>query len=139
MYHRIYHNNTKANAVLFEGDQLLISSKIKEMFKTTTQGFWYDFSDFSTMYQDAAGTIPVTGVGQPIGLILDKSKELLIGGELWQDSSVSTTGESSKVSTGVYRIYSSSGAYSSVQMSGLIAGSLYKLNLNIFVIMHFLY
>lgn len=37
------------------------------------QGVWYDPSDFSTMFQDAAGTIPVTAAGQPVGRILDKS------------------------------------------------------------------
>lgn len=36
-------------------------------------GAWYDPSDFSTMFQDAAGTAPVTAVGQPVGLMLDKS------------------------------------------------------------------
>ena len=36
-------------------------------------GAWYDPSDFSTMFQDAAGTTPVTAVGQPVGRILDKS------------------------------------------------------------------
>lgn len=37
-------------------------------------GVWFDASDLSTMYQDSAGTIPVTGVGQPVGLWLDKSQ-----------------------------------------------------------------
>lgn len=36
-------------------------------------GCWLDPSDMSTMYQDAAGTIPVTAVEQPVGKILDKS------------------------------------------------------------------
>ena len=36
-------------------------------------GAWYDPSDFSTMFQDAAGTTLVTAVGQPVGRILDKS------------------------------------------------------------------
>ena len=36
-------------------------------------GAWYDPSDFSTMFQDAAGTTPVTATGQPVGRILDKS------------------------------------------------------------------
>lgn len=40
---------------------------------STTDGVWYDPSDMSTMFQDAAGTIPVTSVGQPVGKILDKS------------------------------------------------------------------
>lgn len=44
------------------------------MFGSGEQGVWYDPSDKSTMFQDAAGTIPVTAVGQPVGLMLDKSK-----------------------------------------------------------------
>ena len=36
-------------------------------------GAWFDPSDMSTMYQDAAGTIPVTAVEQPVGKMLDKS------------------------------------------------------------------
>ena len=36
-------------------------------------GCWFDPSDMSTLYQDAAGTIPVTAIGQPVGKILDIS------------------------------------------------------------------
>ena len=36
-------------------------------------GAWFDPEDMSTMFQDAAGTIPVTAVEQPVGKILDKS------------------------------------------------------------------
>jgi len=43
------------------------------LFAAGEQGFWYDPSDFSTMFQDSAGSIPATAVGQPVGLILDKS------------------------------------------------------------------
>lgn len=39
----------------------------------TAQGAWYDPSDFSTLFQDSAGTVPVTAVGQPVGLQRDKS------------------------------------------------------------------
>lgn len=39
----------------------------------TAQGAWYDVSDFRTLFQDSSGTVPVTGVGQPVGLHLDKS------------------------------------------------------------------
>lgn len=46
---------------------------IKSLFTNNEQGFAFDFNDLSTMYQDAAGTIPVTGVGQPVGKVLDKS------------------------------------------------------------------
>lgn len=43
------------------------------LFLASEQGAWYDPSDMSTMFQDAAGTTPVTAVEQPVGLILDKS------------------------------------------------------------------
>ena len=36
-------------------------------------GAWYDPSDLSTMFQDTAGTIPVTTVGQSVSLLKDKS------------------------------------------------------------------
>lgn len=43
------------------------------LFSGGTTGAWYDPSDFSTMFQDSAGTTPVTGANQPVGLITDKS------------------------------------------------------------------
>lgn len=50
-----------------------LTQLIKSLFSDGEQGFFYDPNDLSTMYQDAAGTIPVTAVGQPVGLIRDKS------------------------------------------------------------------
>ena len=47
--------------------------KPSSLFTTGVNGAWYDPSDFSTMFQDGAGTVPVTAVGQPVGRILDKS------------------------------------------------------------------
>ena len=44
------------------------------LFGAGEQGVWYDPSDLTTLFQDAAGTTPVTAVGQPVGLILDKSR-----------------------------------------------------------------
>jgi hypothetical protein len=43
------------------------------LFSAGEQGAWYDPSDFTTMFQDSAGTTPVTAVEQPVGRILDKS------------------------------------------------------------------
>jgi hypothetical protein len=42
------------------------------------------------MFQDSAGTTPVTAVEQPVGLILDKSKGLAIGSELVANGNFST-------------------------------------------------
>jgi hypothetical protein len=43
------------------------------LFASGAQGAWYDPADFSTLYQDSAGTTPVTATGQPVGKIVDKS------------------------------------------------------------------
>ena len=43
------------------------------LFTGSTTGVWYDPSDFTTLFQDAAGTTPVTAVEQPVGLMKDKS------------------------------------------------------------------
>ena len=43
------------------------------LFAGGTEGAWYDPSDLSTLFQDSAGTTPVTVAGQPVGLMLDKS------------------------------------------------------------------
>ena len=57
-------------------------------------GAWYDPSDLTTLFQDSAGTTPVTAVEQPVGLMLDKSKGLALGAELVTngDFSNGTTG-----------------------------------------------
>jgi hypothetical protein len=52
------------------------------LFSNGEQGAWYDPSDFSTLFTDSAGTTPVTGVEQFVGLMLDKSKGLVLGSEL---------------------------------------------------------
>jgi hypothetical protein len=43
------------------------------LFADGSQGVWYDPSDLSTLFQDAAGTTPVTAVEQPVRVMLDKS------------------------------------------------------------------
>ena len=64
------------------------------LFASGEQGAWYDPSDLSTMFQDTAGTTPVTATGQTVGLLLDKSKGLVLGPELVTngDFSAGTTG-----------------------------------------------
>lgn len=54
---------------------------IKNLFANGEQGFAYDPNDLTTMFQNAGGTNPVTGAGQPVGLMLDKSKGLSLGFE----------------------------------------------------------
>lgn len=56
-----------------------LAGQIMALFASGEEGAWYDPSDLSTLYQDAAGTIPVTAVGQAVGRMLDKSKGLARG------------------------------------------------------------
>lgn len=43
-----------------------------DLFALTQPGIFLDGSDNSVMWQDAAGTTPVTALGQSVGLVLDK-------------------------------------------------------------------
>jgi hypothetical protein len=43
------------------------------MYAAGEQGAWFDPSDLTTLFQDSAGTVPVTNTAQPVGLMLDKS------------------------------------------------------------------
>jgi hypothetical protein len=52
------------------------------LFASSNPGVWYDPSDLTTMFQDTAGTTPVTTPGQTVALALDKSKGLTLGPEL---------------------------------------------------------
>jgi hypothetical protein len=47
----------------------------RDLFRMSEQGWLYDatISDLSGLFQDSAGTIPVTAVEQPVGLMLDLS------------------------------------------------------------------
>ena len=54
----------RASAYIWDPDALFTSGE---------QGVFFDSSDLSTMFQDRAGTTPVTADGQTVGKILDKS------------------------------------------------------------------
>lgn len=60
-------------ATVIGGNTPTFDQQILKLFTNGEQGFFYDPNDLSTMYQDSAGTVPVTGVGQAVGLIRDKS------------------------------------------------------------------
>ena len=80
------------------------------LFASSEVGAWYDPSDLTTMFQDSAGTTPVTADGQPVGLILDKSKGLALGSEHVVTPLVGTaSGEWTIDSNSVKRNGSSSG------------------------------
>lgn len=63
------------------------------LFAAGEVGVWYDPSDLSTLFQDSAGTTPVTALGQPVGLMLDKSNGLAREGELIIDGGFDDPGK----------------------------------------------
>jgi hypothetical protein len=58
--------------IISKGLTLANTFSLRSALFAGTQGVWYDPSDLSTVFQDAAGTIPGV-VDQPVGLILDTS------------------------------------------------------------------
>jgi len=52
----------------------------------------WDMGDTATLFQDAAGTAPVTAVTQTIGMVLDKSQGLVLGPELVTNGNFSSGG-----------------------------------------------
>lgn len=61
-------------ATVVGGTRPSFETVVKKLFANSEQGFFYDPSDLSTMYQDSTGTTPVTAVGQRVGLMKDKSE-----------------------------------------------------------------
>ena len=70
-------NETQVRAYNFK-------SSIASLFSSSEKGFAYDFSDLSTMFQDTAGTTPVTAVDQLVARVDDLSGN---GNHLIQSSS----------------------------------------------------
>lgn len=108
------------------------------LFLSGKQGAWYDPSDLSTLFQDAAGTIPVTGMEQPVGLMLDKRLGLVRGPELAPDPSFDTgtgwllaqpSSGSTVISGGALRITTTDGSYAAATRIGaanIMAGKYYE-------------
>ena len=108
------------------------------LFSSGEQGVWYDPSSINTLYQDSQGVTPVTAVGQPVGLMLDKSEGLAQGAEEITNGDFSngltgwvTTGDVSIVSGSAHLANTSTyGAQAFQGVSGLTVGKFYKLTLD---------
>jgi len=118
---------------------LTLNQIIKSLFANNEQGFAYDPNDLSTMYQDAAGTVPVTGVGQAVGLMLDKSKGLTLSSELVLNGDFSS-GATSWITSGTVTISGGVVNFNNAESGALvlqanptnfIVGQLYKVTYTI--------
>lgn len=108
---------------------------ISQLFANSKQGFTQTPSDLSTLYQDAAGTTPVTAAGQPLGLVLDKSKGVLLGSELtptaqtvigWSTNNVTLSSDGTNLTLTTTAI----GSPSARLAIPTVVGRLYKFTIN---------
>lgn len=72
-------------ATVIGGNTPTFDQQIQRLFANGEQGFYQDPYDLGVMYQDSTGTTAVNASGQPLGLMLDKSKGLTYGEELLTD------------------------------------------------------
>ena len=112
-----------------------IPSLMRKLFANNEQGFAYDPNDLSTMYQNAAGTIPVTTAGQPAGLMLDKSKgllgiEKLVNPDFGSDTAWSKR-ETVTITNGNAILKNASGNPILSQNVGLTAGKWYEVTVDV--------
>lgn len=109
------------------------------LFASGEQGVWYDPSDFSTMFQYSAGTTPVTAVGQPVGLILDKSQGLVLGADQITNGSFTTDTGWNKaagvtISGGTCNFSAANGSSVLYQNASIVANTKYKITLDATVV-----
>ena len=69
-----------ATAIIPTGD---LAVDVRNALGASLRSMRYPTSDFAGLYQDAAGTTPVTAVGQPVGLMLDRRFGLARGPEIF--------------------------------------------------------
>ena len=109
---------------------------IQSLFANNEQGFFYDPNDLSTMFKNSAGTIPVTAAGQPVGLLLDKSKGVVIGSEKvvnpdFDSDTAWVKGATVTISNGSAILNGATGDPVLSQNVGLTAGKGYEVTINV--------
>jgi hypothetical protein len=105
---------------------------VRDLFRFNEPGVWYDPSDLTTMFQDRAGTTPVTAPGQTVGLVLDKSRGLVPAVERIAngafDSAASWTLDAGWAISGGQATFTAASANRAISQTGLspsVAGRTY--------------
>lgn len=107
---------------------LPLSAAVAAMFANGEQGAWYDPSNIASLFQDSAGTVPVTADGQPVGELLDQS-----GRGNKQLQTVTTARPLYKIDSSVSNI-KFDGASSGLSTATFAAGTL-KIGMDFFIAM----
>ena len=125
---------------MYLGIKLSVSAQLRggtaaftpaSLFALNEPGVWYDPSDLTTLFQDTAGTTPVTTPGQSVALALDKSKGLTLGPELvtngdFNSSAGWTLTPEVVISGGVATFTSSSSSSSLFRSASVVVGRTYE-------------
>jgi hypothetical protein len=113
---------------------------VRSLFSNGEVGGWWDPSDTTTLFQDSAGTTPVTTLGQPVGLVIDKSKgglnalgpNVVPNGDFSAGSAGWTLGAGWLISGGVASFSNPSGAVMQrTDLPSMPAGRLYRLDFDL--------
>ncbi len=108
-------------------------NQIQKLFANNEQGFFYDPNDLSTMFQNYEGTSPVTAVGQPVGIILDKRKGLALGPELFNQvinfSTWTGIGGVNSASGNTFTSYRSGGCFKNLTAIGVSPTKTYQVRI----------
>lgn len=114
------------------------SASPASLFANGEVGVWYDPSDLTTLFQDSAGTTPVTAAGQQVGLVLDKSQGATLGPELVTNGNFSSgttgwTGVNATISvvSGALRITCTVGTPYAYTTITTVVGKTYLLNVTL--------
>lgn len=105
------------------------------LFAASEPGGWYDPSDLTTLYQNEAGTTPVTAVEQPVGLMRDKSRTInrsnLITNGTFTTGTTGWTAVSGAIAavSGELEVTGSGGSYPRAQQTyNLVVGKTYRIS-----------
>lgn len=112
----------------------ILNQAIVRAIVSENDGAWFDPSDLSTLYQDASGTIPVTAVEQPVGLMLDKSQGMMLGPEFTPTVYSGTTDTTGlwTIQPTIVRRNGDTTTFAALTLgSGIVAGKFYKVTFTI--------
>lgn len=112
---------------------LSFNAIVASIFANGEVGVAYDPNDLSTLFQDSAGTTPVTAAGQPVGLQLDKSRGMVRGPELYAGGSAGWTAGAEWNISGDTASVAGTGSFTNLDkvVSGTSANRFYTLTLEV--------
>ncbi len=139
VYADAFYAGNGTNGVYIWGAQVVDQSFADKPYQRIIDGIadYYNYKEQPIMFQDAGGTIPVTAVEQPVGLILDKRRGLILGTELtsgsWSNSTTIPFDSFNAINNGFTATKSVSGSQQQAAIGSfsITAGSFYYFELQI--------